>query len=330
MRKIIIKITLFLLVTPYSIFSSFSTESMIDLKMNQLNQPWTSYSKNPSLNIHRLIKILESTSSGKNLVKQAIIKAKSQGNRLSEVIKIGDGSLTDTTLYRKFHQDNIFHVTYESKSEVYLNIELTGLQALLDLAHELSHFVYRETLNPYDLNFTMVEFIKSTIEGKGGEAQAYIYECKVLHELFGEKAVEDHSCHRVVDLKTKEFSMQKVVKEFYYLGQYSDEFQKLLKDNGVNRSDVFPNVNTHEVLFYSSAYSLPYPLAAIAEYQNVISKACNNDHKRLNYLKNNPTSSDGSRLPASEDLSKIHGLVDSFNKRCGIKISYDDQQHPDK
>ena len=65
------------------------------------------------------------------------------------------------------------------RSEIRLNRELSMADALLDLAHELTHFVQREIFNPYSLQFSALQFLEESIEGQGGEAQAYISECKV-------------------------------------------------------------------------------------------------------------------------------------------------------
>ncbi len=113
------------------------------------------------------------------------------------MVKVGDSSLTDTTLVRKFSPHSPEHVIYESRSVVYISRHLAWDDALLDLAHELTHYVYRESFNPYAESFNAKDFIKGTIEGKGGEVQAFLTECRVLKELFSSRVQSRSHCLKI-------------------------------------------------------------------------------------------------------------------------------------
>ena len=60
-------------------------------------------------------------------------------------------------------------------------------------------------------------------------------------------------------------------------------FLKKLKDNGIVL-EVFSHLSNKRTLFISSAYGLPYPLAAYEEYMHIKNRACQNEHKRLSLI----------------------------------------------
>lgn len=246
------------------------------------NERWSSFSKNDELNIKNLIQHLAKSSSGRSLLLTAKRKAAKQGQTLMDVIKAGSGSLTDTTLIRKFSPHNPEHITYETRSVVYVNRSLNQYDAILDLAHELTHFVYRGDFNPYEKDFSLSSFIKNTIEGTGGEVQAFVKECQVLKELFPSKYPDRYNCGKVMDPNTGLISYELAVKYFYQIGSFDDPFKRLLVKEGI--LEEFPELTAKEVSFVSSAYGVPYPVAAYKEYKAVMGKVCANDKKRLAYL----------------------------------------------
>src|SRR5690554_4482766 len=210
-------------------FSTFSLAKSGYLFVESKFDPtarWTSFSQSEELNVKNLIQHLSKAPSGRALLLEARKKARLQGLTLLDVIKPGSGSLTDTTLIRRFSPNRPDQVAYETRSVVYVNRSLNQYDALLDLAHELTHFVYRGEFNPYQLDFSLGEFIKGTIEGRGGEAQAFVKECEVLGELFPSKRRSHQGCSEVTD-KTGRVSQDLVVKKFYQIGPYKDPFKKI-------------------------------------------------------------------------------------------------------
>lgn len=275
------------------------------------NERWTNFSKQDELNVKNLIQHLAKSPTGKELLRQAKNKAAKRGETLTDVVKPGSGSLTDTTLIRRFSRLNPAEVVYETRSVVYVNRNLNQYDAILDLAHELTHFVYRGGFNPYQPGFALGEFIKNTIEGPGGEARAFVRECRVLNELFPKQKASRYNCDEVADPKTGKISFQMAVERFYQVGHFEGPFKRLLMKEGV--LDKFPELNSQEVSFVSSAYGVPYPVAAYKEYKAVMSKVCDNDKKRLAYIARSEALSSG-RSPASSE-----GAVEfaaAWKKKC--------------
>ena len=67
-------------------------------------------------------------------------------------------------------------------------------------------------------------------------------------------------------------------------------------------------------LFYSSAYGVPYPIAALEEFEWVKEKVCNNDERRIELISN---SFDTSNSKIKRTLSS---LKSSYLKRCSETI----------
>lgn len=285
-------------------------EGVIHVEGSMDGKSWMNYSDSPEMNLKKLVEILAKSSTGEKLLEKARARAARHGNTLNDVIKVGESSLTDTTLIRKFSPSSPEHVVYESRSVVYLNKNLSWDDALLDLAHELTHFVYRDAFNPYDEAFNAKDFIKSTIEGDGGEVQAFLVECSVLKELFSKKVQSRSHCQKIED-ETGRFSYKKAVELFYHIGTYYDAFYKKLAARNIHSS--FSDLKAEKINFISSAYGVPYPLAALMEYDLVLNKVCENDKKRLAYMQQGP-----SRGPASVAPSKDK-FVASYSARCGQK-----------
>lgn len=271
---------------------------------------WMDYTSSSELNLKKLMELLMRSDSGVRILKEAQFKASRSGQTLDDVIKVGDSSLTDTTLVRKFSPTAPEHVVYETRSIVYINRNLAWDDALLDLAHELTHFVYRDGFNPYSESFNATDFIKSTIEGNGGEVQAFLTECRVLKELFSKQVQIRSNCKKIEDESGK-LSYQKAVELFYHVGSYYDGFHSQLQKRDIASS--FSDLKSEKINFISSAYGVPYPVAALMEFDLVLNKVCENDKKRLAYMQQAPD-----RSPASESL-KVKKIADTYSQRCPTK-----------
>lgn len=278
------------------------------------NRTWMDYTSSQELNLKKLLELLSRSTAGEKLIKEAQYKASRTGLTLEDVIKVGESSLTDTTLVRKFSPHSPEHVIYESRSVVYINKSLAWDDALLDLAHELTHYVYREGFNPYAESFNAKDFIKSTIEGNGGEVQAFLTECRVLRELFSRKVQTRSNCQKIEDSQGQ-LSYTKAVELFYHIGSYFDGFHGQLQKREIASS--FSDLKPEKINFISSAYGVPYPVAALMEYDLVVNKVCENDKKRLAYMQQGPKR-EGSRTPASVTPSQDK-FVQSYSARCGQK-----------
>ncbi len=282
-------------------------EKTIHVEGQSTRGTWMNFSSSEELNFKKLFELLSRSKSGERLIKEAQFKAAQTGQLLSDVVKVGDSSLTDTTLVRKFSPHSPEHVIYESRSVVYISRHLAWDDALLDLAHELTHYVYRESFNPYSENFNAKDFIKGTIEGKGGEVQAFLTECRVLKELFSNRIQSRSHCQKIEN-ERGDLSFTKAVELFYHVGSYFDQFHNQLRKRSI--ASEFQDLKADKINFVSSAYGVPYPLAALMEYELVLSKVCENDKKRLAYMQQGPQ-----RGPASTSNSQ-HKFHQSYTSRC--------------
>lgn len=274
------------------------------------NRSWMDYSSSQDTNLRKLFEFLARSEAGEKLIKEAQQKAARTGLLLTDVIKVGESSLTDTTLVRKFSPASPEHVIYESKSVVYINRHLAWDDALLDLAHELTHYVYREGFNPYSETFNAKDFIASTIEGAGGEVQAFLTECRVLQELFSKRVQTRSNCQKIED-GSGQLSFTKAVELFYHVGSYYESFHGQLQKRNIASS--FSDLKPEKINFISSAYGVPYPVAALMEFDLVLTKVCENDKKRLAYMQQGPR-----RGPASEDLGQVK-FIERHKERCATR-----------
>ena len=282
-------------------------EKTIHIQGKMSQGSWMDYTSSEELNLKKLFDLLERSPAGQKLLKEATYKAGRSGQTLQDVIKVGDTSLTDTTLIRKFSPHSPEHVIYDSRSVVYINRHLAWDDALLDLAHELTHFIYRESFNPYAENFNPTDFIKGTIEGSGGEVQAFLTECRVLKELFSRNVQSRTHCQKIEDANGQ-LSYPLAVDLFYHVGSYFEPFHKTLKGREIAGS--FDKLKGDKINFISSAYGVPYPVAALMEFDLVVNKVCENDKKRLAYMQQGPK-----RGPASETPDK-EKFQASYAARC--------------
>lgn len=301
---------LYLLVLFFQLPLHAVEEKTIHVEGQMSRGTWMDFTSSQEINLKKLFELLSRSSTGERLLKEAQFKAARSGQTLSDVVKVGDSSLTDTTLVRKFSPHSPEHVIYESRSVVYISRHLSWDDALLDLAHELTHFVYRGSFNPYSDSFNARDFIKSTIEGEGGEVQAFLTECRVLKELFSSKVQSRSHCQKI-ETNNGQLSYSKAVELFYHVGPYYSSFHKQLE--GRELASSFSALKSEKINFISSAYGVPYPIAALMEYDLVLGKVCENDKKRLAYMQQGPQRNPASALVGSEKFQQ------TYSARCAQK-----------
>lgn len=292
-------------------FRGATVKTISDRPVLNARTPWSKLSANSEQNVRVLVELLSESKTGKELLNRAKEKIREKGETLADILRAGKGSLTDTTLLRRFSASDPLNVRFETRSKIYINEDLPVIDAVLDMAHELTHFTYRTPFNPYKNDFSLISFIESTVEGEGGEVHAYLTECQVLYELFPEKLRGRYHCAIVRDEVSGTFSREKGIREFYKIGKYYDEFAQSISLQLKERP--LPSLSKDEPLFISSAYGKPYPVAAYEEYHSVLAKACENDRKRIGHLENTKSS----RSPASlyEDNS-TQTYLQNFKDRC--------------
>ncbi len=303
-----------LLICAFTI-SSLGASELIVGKVNY-EMPWTKLAKSEEVSKLMLLRILAKSSVGEKILKAAKAKAGETGKTLADVLVIGKGSITDTTLIRRFSKSNPERVEYEDKSQVFINSNLSVRDAVLDLAHELTHYTLRNTFNPYRDGFNFVSFLQSTIELKGGEVDAFMTECRVMKNLFGGQVYNDSKCSEITDLSTGKLSRKLTKQKFYQIGSLFSKFWEDSRAYGIEKSD-FPAISSEQAVFISSAYSLPYPLATLVEYRSMMMRVCKNDEKRLSYMQQKV-----GRSPASATTKKSYKKMEkSFFDRCA-NINY--------
>ena len=314
------KSLLFIFILYFSLVQANAEFKAIDVdgELN-FNVPWYNKKLTDEENFKRLITGLKKTQSGTKVIEKATEKAAQKGFTLYDVIAIGDGSLTDTTLIRRFSASDPAQVMFETKSKVYLNRQLRTLDALLDFAHELTHYTYREAFNPYDRHFSLKDFIKGTVEGRGGEVDAYMVECKVLFELLPGSGADRSNCQRVLDKKSGKISKEMGNQEFYKVGNHYGVFIKDIEKFSLNEEDL-PLATEADAFFISSAWGLPYPVAAIKEYTNIMERVCKNDKNRLSLMQDKLSRVPAARaefdLVKNEEQHAYKTMFEDFKIRC--------------
>jgi hypothetical protein len=102
-------------------------------------------------------------------------------------------------------------------------------------------------------------------------------------------------------------SKQKGMMEFYKVGSHFRNLQKDFEKYSLNETDL-PYVSKEQAVFISSAWGLPYPVAAVKEYANIMERVCRNDQNRLSLMQNKPD-----RTPASDSYK---AMFEDFKIRC--------------
>lgn len=308
--KFLIIIQLFL---SANLFSQYTRKAKtLYLDGTSTNKRWVDVYKDHEQNVMYLIEVLERSQVGKTLLERAQTKAAKYGLELHKIIFADIGSVTDTTLTRRFSENRPDKVKYMVRSKILLNRELSVTAAVLDLAHELTHFIEREAFNPYSTKFTIDSFIASTIEGHGGEVEAYISECRVLYELFPNYNEVRSKCDYIKN-DDGTYSKKRGAKLFYQVGSFYTEMKEVLSYFNIPIRQ-FSLVTKDRPSFISSAYGEPYPYAALKEYVNVMRKACANDERRVSLFRER-----ASRSPASRGIfsqKNFKRLQKSYFKRC--------------
>jgi len=233
------------------------------------------------------------------------------GKTLLEVVIPGRGSLTDSTLYRRFSASHPEQVVFESNSLVYINSDLPVIDAVLDLSHELTHFVYRKAFNPYKDSFNVKEFITATIEGSGGEVDAFLNECRVLKELFNKSNSSRYHCHLIKD-HDGDLSRRLAKFHFYKVGQG----HHYLKENLHKKGHEIQYLSDENPVFISSTYGDSYPMAAYKEYITVKEKACKNEGRRVSYIKQAT-----GRSPAYVKKT-YQRIINSYESKCLLAVRF--------
>jgi hypothetical protein len=153
----------------------------------------------------------------------------------------------------------------------------------LDLAHELTHAV-GASVNPFDPNLDPFSYVKSGIEGAGGEASAIRAECEVAKEILagGKRLRPDPSTRLLIRARCASAwraatEPSRWIDSFYQLGQHYYDFLHALSGLGLDQSKLArwkARLSARSPLFSSAVTHKPYPLALLEEYVEMTRKVC--------------------------------------------------------
>jgi hypothetical protein len=255
--------------------------------------------------LKQVLGIVASTPSGQRLLEKVRIRDPDYLSRL----KLGNGSLTESTLRRSFDLAN-GREWFELYQEVTLHKGLSLADAVLDLTHELTHFALRQPMNPYQLDFDEVAFIRHGIEGTGGELDAFLSECQVAKEMRQKDAsFPGHPlCGAYQSALTT--NREQARRDFYRVGQ--DDFSFRLRA-------VIPELKSQRVIFRSAQAGTAYPVALAKEFAETIRTACQNNMRRLELIQVRVSAmqKEGNRAPASapENLKSAAARISAYQSR---------------
>ncbi|NDG83750.1 MAG: hypothetical protein EBX52_01770 [Proteobacteria bacterium] len=153
----------------------------------------------------------------------------------------------------------------------------------LDLAHELTHAAESRP-NPFDPKLDPLSYVKSGIEGAGGEASAIRAECEVGKEILGAaKRFKLGTTTRLL-IRARCASVWKASAEpsrwidsFYQLGHHYWDFLHTLSGLGLDQAKLARwkrRLKARSPLFSSAVTHKPYPLALLEEYIEMTRKVC--------------------------------------------------------
>ncbi len=153
----------------------------------------------------------------------------------------------------------------------------------LDLAHELVHATAARP-NPFDPKLDPASYVRSGIEGQGGEAVAIRTECQVGRELVqgARRLGLKEETVRLIQARCSSVWKASVepaawIESFYHLGRHHGDFVDWLRQLGL------PGLQGHgwsrkvaakSPLFSSAVTHKPYPLALLEEYVEITKKVC--------------------------------------------------------
>jgi hypothetical protein len=204
---------------------------------------------------------------------------------LNQVVRPGTASRTDAVLTRHYNPATGEEVR-EREVLIYVRLEQSLDNIILDIAHEMVHATSRPDWDPYDPELTSARYIKNSIEGQGGEVEAVTQECRVASELGSRFGVATHRCRNyVVGSSTgrgkNQIDVHQITADFYKVGQWGPELAKALG----SQIKLFPDLSTEPPRLFSSTGNAPYPEALLKEFEALTQIACENSKRRADSLR---------------------------------------------
>lgn len=277
------------LVICFILFSSMSAQGMLIVAQKPWGSPWRG--KAPvDQDIQSLFQRLSQSDLGKILIDLAEKRAKKQNGHLIDFIKEGNASYTDFTMQREVTSTGVIK---SQVRKVVIDRNTSVKRAVHDLAHELVHFIWQENIDPYDHHTHFADYLKKNIEGKGGEVDAFMVECKVARQLHPKSWLKSYPCRHIT--KNGKISKDLTVKAFYKVGDRKEMVSYYLKES----KDKFPHLTSEVPVVIAGISSQPYPFSMLQEFKEMRVQVCKQEQKRLG------------RSPASEkDKQQLESLCE--------------------
>lgn len=153
---------------------------------------------------------------------------------------------------------------------------------VLDFAHELTHAVRNQPVDPYDPSMDVEKYVVHAITGVGGEVDAVEQECRVGLELASRFGLSMDRCKRYQSKSVAgTVDRSQILRDFGASGKYRRAIVERLGNETLERLGW---ITDREPEFYSSTGAAPYPAALIEEYDQLNEAACENSRKRVQLL----------------------------------------------
>lgn len=234
-----------------------------DLRMSRA---W--WQANWSGEVAELLGLIAETSEGRAL----ILRAKKSDPQFDRLIQVGETSITES-VYQRSYSILDGKEQFRIQNSIRLGRNSSRADAALDLAHELTHFIDRRPLNPYDLELNAVDFIRHGIEGEGGELDALEAECKIGWQLEAKFAALPASENCVKYRRRDDyFDRAFARRDFYRVGSWLSELKSI--------TEGIPEISEELVVFRSSHTKQPYPVALKQEFEQTVATACENNRRK--------------------------------------------------
>ena len=269
------------------LFCAFCTSAIAEEKQNRMTESFSLLKKCPF---------------GRTLIQKAKRRlAAKTDSELIALFRSSSVSKTDATLTRQFNPETGEEFRKRDVT-IYLRAEQNINDLVLDMAHELAHFVFIQPWDPYDPALTAAQYIYTAIEKPGGEVDAIDAECRVGLELSIARGLSAERCKTYLIGIKGQVDRNKIKEDLYKVGRHKGQFVKTL---GLE-SELFPLLSDQPPALFSSTGKAPYPIALLAEFKELTDIACENSRRRIESI--------GGRSPASEFFKEKDAYF--LSRRC--------------
>ncbi len=213
-------------------------------------------------NSAQLAAVLGPVPEGKSL----LARAEKRDAQILAHVSAGPASLTEKTVAS-------FDVPFDGQDKVErqsgkisIHEKLGLADAAADLAHELTHFLERSPIDPYQEDFSEARYVREGIEGKGGELEAFARECEVARAL--EKKFPAFPAHRLCApfWVGGVFQKEKARLAYYALGSWWPKAGAVKKN--------IPELSAASSPLASNRNRKPYPISLAEEFRQTWRNAC--------------------------------------------------------